>query len=437
VPGQYTAAMRSPLPLLAVAAAFVFVACPTKVGPANGTCDTDRDCAAGQTCQEGLCVEGGGAGCTIDTECNVNVGEVCNQTTHQCEPGSTSGGCGNTSECPITQFCNTSTGLCADLAPGFCRNASQCTSPDLPVCSAANENVPGRCVECTSPADCGGAACVNPGVCSDIACPANATPINGTCHCNPGFRDNGAGGCVANPTGEGEGEGGIGEGEGEGGPAPQCDPSLAGLDCSLSGGPYNNCTDAGQCECNGFILLFTCAFAGGNPNQATCGCDGGGEGEGEGEGEGGTGLGPETNVACIDDTDCDPGASCLSDGRQGEDGVCKELCGTSADCHNGVACREDALGPGEGFCANAKSRGQACEGSFRGGTWRTTDNFCMDDPNNAGTDAFLLCVSGTCQAVCDGESNPNGQFDCPVQTTCREPAATFSDEFGENVALCQ
>src|SRR4051812_25970904 len=172
VHARYTAAMRSFVFVLGLVA---LAACPTKVGPAGGSCDTDRDCTAGQTCQANVCAEGTGAGCTLDTDCNVNVGEVCNQTTHQCEPGGVSGGCANTSECPVTQFCNTSTGLCADLAPGFCRNDSQCQT-SLPVCSAANENVPGRCVECTSDADCGGAACVNPGVCSDIACPANATP---------------------------------------------------------------------------------------------------------------------------------------------------------------------------------------------------------------------------------------------------------------------
>ena len=438
------------LSLLPFVAAFAF-GCPTPIGEPALPCTNAHDCSPGQVCTAGACVAGATGSCTIDTECDVNTGQICDPLTHTCKDGgNTSTTCSNTSECPnLTQFCNTATGQCVDLAPGFCRNSSQC-SADTAVCSAASENVPGRCVQCLTNADCGGANCVQPGVCSTVVCRANATAINGTCHCNPTFHDDGTGSCVCaagfhvgtaapgNPAqcvangggGEGEGEGGGGEGEGQ---APSCNPQLAGLDCTLGGGPFNNCA-AGPppvCECNGFILLIGCVLGGGNPDQASCSCAGEGEGEGEGgggegEGEGGAVDKANGNTPCDVDADCGAGEACLSDGSTTVRGSCKQTCAANGDCAAGVACQVNALGPGQGYCANQSAEGGPCGGSFASGSWRAVDTFCAD-PNATAQSTPLLCVSGTCHFVCDSEFNTGAKLPCPGGETCGAVNKTSND----------
>jgi hypothetical protein len=418
--------------------------CPTPL--AAPPCSNVRDCGLREVCVEGVCREVAAGACVVDTDCNVNVGEVCNPVTLACEVGALVDGCVGTSECPLDQFCNTSTGLCAALAPGFCRNEDPCGAA-TPICSAESEDVPGRCVECLRAEDCAaGRQCVNPGVCSGgtIQCPPNSTAgAGGTCFCNPGFDDDGNGGCVAEATGEGEGEG-VGEGEGEGeGALDACAPELFGLDCALTGGPYNACSADGFCECNEGLLFLSCIF---DPEAidldlSVCDCvrlpsAGEGEGEGGGEGEGeGEGENESSNTPCDVNGDCPNGERCLSDGDVSLRGACKQTCGGDGDCSTGVACQEEVLAPGVGYCANHRARGEACAGSLPGGTWRDVDDFCVEDPA-ATDDAPLLCVEGICHDVCDSEFNVDAALTCPAGTSCGALDA-FSIEIDGAVAICQ
>lgn len=435
--------------LLVLALLVVIAGCPRRVSSAD--CEGPRDCDLGEVCEEGACVPApvGGVSCATDADCNVVGGELCNPQTLVCEGGTGAGGvagggstgggsggggggatgaCTNTADCPIDQFCNTSTGLCAALAAGFCREASQCTSSEAPICSASSPSVPGRCVECLSRSDCGGAECVNPGVCSDMQCPANSTPIGGQCRCNTGYEQKPDGSCVAvstsgggtggGGTGGGTGGGGTGGGGSGGGAGGTCDPQLLGLDC-VGTGPYNWC-DAGQCVCDALFLEFTCLFDGSTSDASTCGCTGTAGGD---EGGGAEPTAPDGWL-------CQAGFYGSADG-------CDCGCGVAdPDCNAGgcteLGCREsvceycydsaDAAAAGDAASCNATAPPPAwqCPVRFFG-----SDDGCdcgcgeLDPDCGGGGCSEAGCIEDAC-AYCYASDEASAEpysIDCGADTT--------------------
>lgn len=132
----------------------------------SGTsCSTDSDCADDQLCVNGSCFSSrtnGQTPCTSDAECGS--GSVCAASGY-CEAQTGGQSCSVTTDCPIDQYCNFSLQdrVCAPLASGACRQASQCTGGLL--CSAATGGV-GRCVQCLTNSDCPSNHCNSDGTCT-------------------------------------------------------------------------------------------------------------------------------------------------------------------------------------------------------------------------------------------------------------------------------
>src|SRR4051794_6278923 len=99
-------------------------------GAANGECSSNAECVTGEECVQGMCVarrassSNALASCGTDDDCVG--GMVCNAMTNTCEAREGAGSCSSTGQCSDNQYCNGSSHQCAPLAPGFCRNASQC-----------------------------------------------------------------------------------------------------------------------------------------------------------------------------------------------------------------------------------------------------------------------------------------------------------------------
>lgn len=125
-------------------------------------CARHEDCAAGQFCVQGLCLDPAPATpqpCTVTlcgTVRDCNAGERCNLRTFVCEQDL---GCLSGAPCAAGTVCNEASGLCV---PGCTEaTAEQVCGPLVPCRS-------GRCVQCAADADCGpGLACdVFHGVCA-------------------------------------------------------------------------------------------------------------------------------------------------------------------------------------------------------------------------------------------------------------------------------
>ena len=178
-------------------------------------CEADADCDANQRCIDTQC-----AGlCLIDRDCSdglVCVDGVCGAVVE--EDDNIDGPCVQTIDCAVSQWCDPSRSVCSDLPVDWCRVDAQCAGTPAPFCSNRNrggQNVVGGCAACVEDSDCGDGTCdgLNCTGGTGDGCRANASPdANGTCACDAGFTDDGAGRCVVNGGGVGEGEG---EGEGE------------------------------------------------------------------------------------------------------------------------------------------------------------------------------------------------------------------------------
>ena len=416
----------------AALALLLLAACGRPVTP---LCAATADCDAGSSCSAGVCVVGGLETCTTDLDCNPRNDEICQAgicvAGGDADPNNSGGAsCGATADCPTSQFCNTATGVCAPLLEGWCRLDTQC---DAGLCSNRDlgEDFPGRCVECVDSADCGGAACISPGVCEVQApgCPTNSSAVaGGSCRCDPGFSDDGAGGCAPNTTAtegegeteptEGEGEPEPAEGEGEVEPVP-ADGCVTMGECMESHGFDYTCdTGSGECVCDEAWMQVIC-----DDGYDLVACECGGT-------SGGGGGNPMANQECFEDADCG-GLSCIfSVPASGlfDAGYCKEVCDTDADCSGGLACMDDVFGDGSGICAEVGTNGDTCEASIYQYDIGT-DALC-----DGGATGILDCFSNRCEEVCNWAGKSGPPETCSGGGTCG--ALQFRAESGSSVAVC-
>lgn len=149
--------------------------------PDDGSCRGDDDCVAGEICINGQCEESGSPECQDNADCDV--GEIC--VNGSCVDEGGGGGCTREEDCPMDSFCNRRDGTCNPLPPGACRDDSVCEGR----CNIAEGRTIGRCVDCTSDAECPpprqciSETCRMPeGQCEDDNdCPGGGTCNNGQC----------------------------------------------------------------------------------------------------------------------------------------------------------------------------------------------------------------------------------------------------------------
>ena len=101
------------------------------------------------------------------------------------------------------------------------------------------------------------------------------------------------------------------------------------------------------------------------------------------------------------------------------------------ECRCSTKCTSDGLFE---EVTNQLGVGEACVGSLDGGTWRSTDDFCVN-PVGATDESPMFCVEGACQEVCDSEFNTGPILTCPAGTTCGF-LDFFSSEIAADVAIC-
>ncbi len=410
---------------LALAGSALVVALGGCGRPVAALCNDTTDCDEGTSCSAGVCVDGSG-GCTTDLDCDPSNAEICQAgvcVEGTLEANNSGGSCSATAECPTTQFCNTATGVCAALLEGWCRLDSQC-SGDATLCSnksGGGQDVPGRCVECITDDDCGGATCVSPGVCDEAPCGLHASAVaGGGCRCDAGYTDNGADLCVLlSAGGEGEGEAAEGEGEAAEGEGEASSGCVDALECFDSHDINWTCdTGSGQCICDEPWLQDLC---GADYDLGACACGGGGGGGG------GTSL--MANQECFGDTDCDGLACIFSVAASGlfDPGYCKEVCSSNADCGGGLTCMDGVFADGSGICADVGSPGNSCESSIY------QMNIGTDALCDGGSSGILDCFSNQCEQVCDWEGNTGSPETC-MAGSCG--SLSFRAEAGANIAVC-
>ena len=148
----------------------VFVGCSNSVETNINTCQIDRDCSAGLSCQSGLCRSAEDQSvvsvCEVDQDCLS--GQWCQSGI--CMGDAVDGelpvanDCGVTSDCPINQYCNPAVGQCQNLLETWCRESQQC-DPATPICTASDRSQTGQCVECQTAAECITGYCSAAGLC--------------------------------------------------------------------------------------------------------------------------------------------------------------------------------------------------------------------------------------------------------------------------------
>jgi hypothetical protein len=480
--------------------ALLLPGCARRLPDATTSCDTDADCEAGGVCVDNSCTgigPGTIVPCDGDEECGAGESCVNNACTQVGSTSSTT--CSVVSDCTSDQFCNTSTGQCQALLDGWCRESTQCAAPAA-ICSAPDTNSLGRCVECLRDADCGsGGRCVQPGVCENTGTGGDTNGGTNGGDTNGGETNGGTNGGDTNGTGNG-GTGDICADNGWYGDGtcdttcPQPDPDCEGgtngggnggdtgdlcqdlgwygdgicddfcpnpdPDCTGGGGggggSNNNGGTSDFCEEYGW---YGDGFCDSDCPQPDPDC-GGGSGTDECEtngwygdgicdsfcpqpdpdcgGGGGTGTEPGENEACVTQDgqvmECAGTLECIavSDGAGiPAYGACKQICNSDAEC-GGRACALGFLSDGSGVCGSPLTLGQTgC--TF----WEQGDNFCFDPtaPTGEGT-AFLECLNGTCQFVCDYDGNLDGAWTCPNGGFCSSQYQPY-DGFNVDLAICQ
>jgi hypothetical protein len=416
--------------LMTLTTALVVTACSRPVDPLGAPCGDDRDCSLGEICSAGTCSAGGVSTCVTDLDCDPGQNEVCNAGICAARNTNTSGDtCTATADCAISEFCNTAVGVCSPLLAGWCRQDGQCGS-DTPLCSNAEqgESVPGRCVECLGDSDCSAGVCQAPGICVvDNACPDNASAVvGGTCRCNAGFEDDGAGGCVTTTPTPPDPTDPPPPDPTDPPPPEPTDPPPAGstgVDCVIESDCYEplsidyTCGAAGECICDLTWMDFVCD---GDVDAVNCACGTGGA------------SGLNLNAECFDDLDCDGGLACIFSSGAGtfDPGVCKQECTADAECASlGLGCWEDIIDVGVGICADDQQRGETCDASVYSDLL-DGDRIC-DIP---ATD-ILDCFANRCEQICNWTGRTGAAITCSGGTTCG--TLQFRAEAGTSVAVCQ
>jgi agmatine/peptidylarginine deiminase len=159
--------------------------CPTLSGCGGGGCNPP--CGPGQTCQNGMCVPGGGgdcagacggqgaSGCYCDEEC-FNYGDCCGSVCEDCPTLSGCGGGGCNPPCGPGQTCQN--GMCVPGGGGDCAGSCGGAAPSGCYCDEECFNYGdccgSVCEDCPTLSGCGGGGCNPP-------CGPGQTCQNGQC----------------------------------------------------------------------------------------------------------------------------------------------------------------------------------------------------------------------------------------------------------------
>lgn len=146
-------------------------------------CVVDADCASGEVCRSGQCVQVTPPGCTSNAQCGA--GQVCQAGACVSAPPQDAGpspACVTDRDCPVNNRCQA--GLCVAVSPGCTSNAQ---------CAPGEQCLSGQCVatppactsnsQCASGQQCLGGQCVavNPGCTSNAQCPRGLVCQAGAC----------------------------------------------------------------------------------------------------------------------------------------------------------------------------------------------------------------------------------------------------------------
>jgi Cys-rich repeat protein len=364
-------------------------------------CSTDRDCAAGQTCVNGVCK----ATC---------VAKTCADLGYSC--GTQSDGCGG----------NLSCGSCAagqTCANGVCTAGPACTTDRD--CAAGQACVNGVCQGSCVAKTCAqlGYTCGAPsdgcsGTLSCGACAAGQVCEAGVCKAGTVCRTNGD--CAAGQTCVG----GV---------------CTAGTSCTAD----RDCATGQACVngvCQGGCVAKTCTDLGYSCGTQSDGCGGNLSCGTCAAGQLCTDGVCTAGTVCRTNGDCTAGQTCVNGVCQGSclPKTCVDLgysCGAQDDgCGGTVSCGSCAAGMtcDAGTCtAGTKCRangdcaaGQVCVGGLcQGGAGCTTDAECQVDCGGSDcvVDAcqFWACVNGSCQAeaLADGAACDDGKA-CTIGDHC-------------------
>lgn len=454
-------------------------------GIMNGaSCDNGDFCDGAGACDaSGVCVEPG-------TPCTGN-NTICDEFEDQCEAcvddsnTTTDTGCDSTNPfcddsdasnpicvaCEVAADCGATSNDCTLFAcnAGVCdeeavSNGSSCTSDgafctgaetcQIGACQSAGDpcrsgaplcdEIADVCVECEADADCDDSVACNgdelcsAGVCqtgSTVVCDANEVcgEPSGTCACQPGFVDDGAGTCVASQCTDAADCDDINVCT-----ADTCVGGLCSFDPSNTGGDCDNgtfCDGAGTCDTAG-----SCVEPG-NPCATTDSpvCD----------------EASDVCIVCVDNSDDSTDRGCTSDVPFCDESdpanpVCV-ACETAADC--GVTGNEcSTFACNVGVCEEESlSNGASCtsDGAFCTGIESCQAGICAGagSPCSGGTpfcddaaDVCLECeVDGDCSdsLVCNGdEICDTGVCEfgtavaCGTNETCTEPAGACACAVG-------
>ncbi len=345
----------------------------------EGCCNADTDCAAGQRCEGGRCLDAPRDGCWADGDCAA--GRACE--------GAKVCGCGDSG-------CESTPGWCA--LPGVCCVLDAECGPD-------GQCLDGRCVaepagdSCWRDADCGGAeTCRGASTCpctpgaGDVAnCALPSTPVR--CEgpdntCCSADADCGAGElCV-------EGRGCL----------PR--PDVAANSCWVDGhcGAGRVCEGATLCDCN----EADCA-----PRAGTCRTE---------------------VIACNpDSSQCPAGLKCVVPDRafcpgeaSPEEGVCVPLndegCWTSDDCNPNVRCGAEVVCLTEGGC-EAPNRPGICDTKVRKWDCCNSHRECgpgLECRNQNSSQTCPPSGSAVCVPIPDAGRTCWNYDDCPDGLACQK-----------------
>lgn len=351
----------------------------------------DCDQAAGESCQQGLCVEGSSGGCATREDCAAT-NQVCNLLTQKCV--SAPANCSSDNDCVSPQACDTASRTCGGSAT-VCSTDTQCSANQY--CDTTTSACQVGCrdggCEAGQACDLTSRACVEASECTPSACEADGGKA-----C-----DSKTGQCV--------------ERTGTAGLCGTCTPGST-TECGAPG--VDRCTplgpDGGRCvyscqEASDCPSGFSCLQLTSSPDKFCAPANGKCQGC--------------LIDGCPDNQICNPGSGDCSEPKATCEECVPGLCAAGSDCaqYQGSAvclpiCNNGSC-PTDYTCNTASNACEPTVGSCEAET-------CPNTAPCTGTTPYLNEQTCVCQACldsthCGGNQCTNGSCStcaCPPGTTC-------------------